>query len=498
MRQTPGRHDATSPRGRRWWLLLGVMASWRLGAQWRPDERVLLSDFSYVDAVAASPWLVFAATRHGLLIYDRVTRTWKPPVTTLDGYPTSRVRVAIADPAGNAVWLGLGSTGEYVRYDVDARFWTTGTPPPPADAQVQVMTVEAALARAPAADALRALILTDPRLRSYQFTAAAGTPDRAQLYFGTNGMGLVRVDPHTAEWEALPYGLLAPGVGAIAPGGAGEGIWAATSVRPGERPGLTWVASDLSATRSTEGGGAALGFTFLSARRLITARGALWVATEQGVLRVDPATLRGRRFDLDRVTSLAPAPDGVWVGSTRGLSVITDDGRVVPVGARELVALSLLAVRDTLWVGTAAGVGRLPPGTDAVTEPPELADRPSLRVPILALTRTRGGDTIVLATERELAWRNPTRGAGGAWSLLPLPPALGVPTVLAPDPDGGVWIGGTQGLARVDLGRSLIRTLTVPVDLPAAVRDILADDDYLWAATDRGLVRFDRRAARIR
>jgi ligand-binding sensor domain-containing protein len=348
------------------------------------------------------------------------------------------------------------------------------------------MTVESALRRAPAADALRALILTDPRLRSYQFTAAAGTPDRPELYFGTNGMGLVRVDPETAEWEALPYGLLAPGVGAIAP--TRDGVWAATNARPGERRGITWVAADLSATRQAEGGGAALGFTFLSARQILAARGALWVATEQGVLRVDPATLHGRRFDLGRVTSLAPAPDGVWVGSTRGLSVITDDGRIEPVGARELVALSLLAVGDTLWVGTVGGVGWLPPGAGAVTEPPDLAERPSLRVPILALARAR--DAIVLATDRELAWR----GATAAWSVVPVPLALGVPTVLAADPDGGVWIGGTLGLGHADLGRASVRTLTVPVDLPAAVRDIVADQDYLWTATDSGLVRFDRRA----
>jgi ligand-binding sensor domain-containing protein len=396
------------------------------------------------------------------------------------------VRVAVADQVGNAVWLGLGALDGYVRYDVDARLWTRGPPPPP-EAQAQVMTVEAALSRAPAADALRALILTDPRLRSYQFTAAAGTRDRPELYFGTNGMGLVRVDPQTAEWEALSYGLLAPGVGAIAP--TRDGVWAATNARPGERRGLTWVATNLSATRQTEGGGAALGFTFLSARRMLATRGALWVATEQGVLRVDPATLHGRRFDLGRVTSLAPAPDGVWVGSTLGLSVITDDGRVEPVGARELAALSLITARDTLWVGTAAGVAWLPPGASAVTDPPELAERPSLRVPILALARAR--DTIVLATDRELAWR----GATGAWSFLPLPLALGVPTVLAADPDGGVWIGGTRGLGHADLGRASVRTLTVPVDLPAVVRDVLADQDYLWTATDSGLVRLDRRTA---
>jgi len=89
--------------------------------------------------------------------------------------------------------------------------------------------------------------------------------------------------------------------------------------------------------------------------------------------------------------------------------------------------------------------------------------------------------------------------------IRPLPPrsssqpAARVPqnrsATLAADPDGGVWVGGTQGLAHADLGRAHVRTLTVPVDLPAAVRDLLADGDYLWAATDSGLVRFDRRAA---
>ena len=456
-------------------------------AQWRPEERVIVSDFSYVDAVAASPWLVFAATRHGMLIYDRVTRTWKAPVTTLDGYPTARVRVAVAEQAGNAVWLGVGGPDGYVRYDVDARMWTRGSAPPP-ELQTRMLSVEAALARAPAADAIRALILTDPRLRSYQFTAAAGTPDQTDLYFGTNGMGLVRVDPQTGEWEALPYGLGAPGVGAIAPGQGG--IWAATNSRPGggERRGLTWVAEDLSATRPAEGGGAALGFTFLSPRRMLVTAGALWLATEQGVLRIDPGggSMRSRVLDVPQATSLASSPDGVWVGTTRGLVVVTRDGGIVRVST-DFPVLSLVAARETVWAGTNAGIVMVPPGTgDAVGVA-------ALTQPIYAMARA--GDTIVAATDRSLVWRDPTTGT---WTDLPLSLALGRPTTLAADPDGGVWIGGTQGLARADLARAFVRALTVPVDIPAAARDLIADQDYLWVATDSGLVRFDRRAARAR
>ena len=442
-----------------------------------PDNRVVVSDFSYVTAVAASSWLVFAATPHGLIIYDRATRRFRPPVTALDGYPAGRVRRAIADPSGNAVWLDLG--GNYARYDVDGRAWTGGLLP--SGLSDRMLTVEAALAGAPMADAMRAAILTDTRLRMHQFTAAASTPDRPDVFFGTNGLGVVRVDKLTGEWEVLDYGLIAAGVGAVA--SAGNGIWAAANSRPGERRGLTWVASDLSRTRSSEGGGAALGFSFFQARRLVSAGNQLWLATEQGVLRIDTATLQSRLFDVPDATALAPADSGFWIGTTRGLVWITPDDRVSPVGTRVAVT-SLLMHRDVLWVGTTAGLGQVLPGSDAVTIPPELADEPSARVTVYALGRLQ--DTIVIATDRELRWRNPTTRA---WGSLPLPLNIGVPTALVSDSSGGLWVGGTQGLAQIDIARALVHVHTAPLAIPAAVRDLAADRDYLWAATDSGLVR---------
>ena len=443
-----------------------------------PDNRVVLTDFSYITAVAASPWLVFAATPHGLIIYDRATRRFRPPVTVLEGYPAGRVRRAIVDPSGNAVWLDLG--GNYTRYDVDGRAWSGGFLP--SGLSDRMLTVEAALANAPLADAMRAAILTDARLRVHQFTAAATTPDRPDIFFGTNGLGLVRVDKQTGEWEVLGYGLVAPGVGAVAPGEGG--IWAAATARPGERRGLTWVASDLSRTRSTEGGGAALGFSFLQARRLVLAGNQLWLATEQGVLRIDTETFHSRLFDLPQATSLAPADSGVWVGTLRGLVWITADDRISPVGTAGLAVTSLLVQGDVLWVGTTAGLGQILPGSDAVTAPPELADQPSARVTVYALGHLQ--DTLVIATDRELRWRNPTTRA---WGSLPLPLTIGVPTALAADSAGGLWIGGTQGVAQVDLAHAFVHVHTVPLEIPAAVRDLAADRDYLWIATDSGLVR---------
>lgn len=467
----------------------------RQSVRWRPEERSMITDFSYVRALAASPDWLFAATTHGLVIYDRRRRAWLPPVTVLDGYPQQPVRGAIAEPGGNAVYLALDLG--YARYDLITRQWdrVAGAPPPPPGA---ALSVESALNEAPAAQAFRALLLTDARLRPHHFTAAARTPDQPDLYLGTDGMGVLRVDPMTGQSEPLTYGLLSPGAGAIAAGPGG--VWVATDARPGrDRSGFTWVSEDLSATTTSEGGGAALGFTFLQGRRLVARGSTLWLATERGLYAVDNGSYRSREYDVGRglpsedVTSVAPAPDGVWVGTSRGLAVVGGDGKATTLGSRGVVVLSLLAVGESLWVGTTTGLALLAPGApDLVAAPAP----PSLRVPIYAIGRV--GTTLVAMTSDRLAWHDPTpdtRNPTPDWHLTLLPPALGRPTAIAAD-SGGVWLGGTTGLAWVDARTGAARVLTMPWDVPAAVRDVVVDRSMLWVATDSGLVRFDRDAAR--
>jgi ligand-binding sensor domain-containing protein len=531
----------------RWVGLLAVAATFplsdlptfRQSRLWRPEDRVLVSDFSYVQAIAASPWLVYAATRHGLAVYDRRARRWQLPVTALDGYPTTRIRAALADVVDDAVWLGTddgwyrydpaiqrwehgfvaGGVGSFIldRNDPASGIFVLGSsgwgflprgglvpepgrslPPPPQ--RVQPLDPRAALAQTPMADAMRALILTDSRLRTYQFTAAARTPDQNDLFLGTSGMGVVRVDAATGQWENLSYGLLTARVDAVAVGP--DGVWAIGSARAGERRGLTWVTDDAAATTSDEGA-LGPGFAYLAARRLVVAGKALWLATDGGVLRIDPASGRSRRFDLgsglpsEDVLSLTPAPDGVWVGTARGLAVITADDRVVRIGTFDQAVPALLAVRESLWVGSVAGLAVLAPGEREPVVPPELAAQPALRAPIVALGRV--GDTLVAVTADQLGWRDP---ATHTWTLVRGRADLGRVNALVADPraagqggGNGVWLGGSSLLAFWDLAHGTFRTLQIPGDLPAPVRDVAVSDRYLWVATDSGLVRLERRAA---
>lgn len=492
-------------------------------SQWRPEDRVVISDFSQVAAVAASPFTMFAATRRGLLVYDRTARRWQWPVTALDGYPTAPARVALADATDDAVWLGT-ATG-WARYDARIRHWQSGPVPggvrdlaldprdpasgiyllggsgwtflprgallpfgnrPLPAGAVRPLDPRAALAQAPQADALRALILTDPALRTYQFTAAARTQDQAELFFGTNGLGVVRVDGFAARWDVLSYGL--PGTGAAALAPAPDGVWVGSIPRAGERAALAWVAADASTTRWVEGSGTG-GLGFREARHLLARAGRLWIVTERGVARLDPATERVDLIPVDQATVLAPAPDGVWVGTQRGLVLVTDGGQVVSFGAPgDLGVLSLLAANDSVWVGSTAGLLLLAPGMNAARPPADVSAAPVLRNPIFALTRVR--DTLVAATTDQLAWRDPA----GTWTVLRPTADVGPITAVTPDARG-VWVGGERGLAYWSIAARTFRALRVPADLPAGVRDMLVAPPYLWVATDSGVVRLRREAA---
>ena len=114
-----------------------------------------------------------------------------------------------------------------------------------------------------------------------------------------------------------------------------------------------------------------------------------------------------------------------------------------------------------------------------------------MRAPILALATV--GDVLVVVTVDQFAWRDP---ATSRWTLLHARTDLGTITALAGDPEaGGVWIAGTTGVAFWELPRGTFHVLRAPDDVPAAVHDVAVDADFVWVATDSGLVRFTRSAA---
>ena len=495
---------------------------------WRAEERAVISDFSEVVALAATDRLVFVATRNGLGLYDRQFRRWEVPITFVDGYPRESVRAALADPTDESVLLataqGLIRYRPLLRqfesvvipggvramfYDRDDPFrgiyvltgagWellpggsfipmpATGLPPP--GRRVGQLTLDEFFARQPVADAMRGVVLTDERFRTFRYTSAVAVPLAEEYYLGTDGLGVIRLDAPIAQFERLPFGLLAPGVGALlaVPGG----VWAGTDHRS-RRSGLAFVGEDLQRYAYREGP-RATGLGITGVRALLGREDEIWAATDRGVWRFAPdgdARRLGTAQGLpdEDTFALAQGPSGVWVGTAFGLAFVTNDGVVRRLGRGVPVpVLALSAARDTVWVGTTDGLGRATPD-QGIFLPPDVAAVPDLKTAIVAIAQV--ADTVVVSSIDRIIWRAP----GEEWRVERLvSPDLGPVFALAPDA-GGVWIGGQRGIAFFRFAIRDYRFYRVPGDVPGPVRDLVVNGEYLWVATEAGLVRFARAA----
>lgn len=498
-----------------------------LGHLWRPDERVVLADYSRVRALAATPFHLYIATTGGLAHWDRTARRFDPPSSPLDGYPTAQVRAALSAPDGS---LWLATDQGWARYEPTLRRWDGGVIPggvrtlamdprdpqtgiylrssrewlylpsgssiplpglaPPPDAQ-RPLSVDEAMQAEPAVDAMQSLLLSDETLRRYQLTAAARTPDRNELFLGTDGGGALVIDLEMLRAERLVFGLPGSSVAALAPG-PGR-VWALLDQRGGfARRGLAMVSEELQSMRWYEGRG---GLPFARGRAVAAYGRYLWAATDGGLLRLDPETgdvrMLGEADGLpgDDVRALAAGPLGLVVGTRRGLAVVTEaerEARALGTTAGDAV-LALLARGDTVWVGLERGLGFVSSDGSEVLVPPGARDLPRLRAPVRALAAI--GDTVVAATERDLFWRDP---ATSAWQPARLVP-LGSVVDLASD-DRGLWVIGVDDVAHGSLGGEWWSRLAAPSDLPGRPTSVVASERWVWVGTERGLVRFDRAA----
>lgn len=499
---------------------------------WRPEERVLISDMSVVEAVAADENMLYVVSPTGIGVYDVRFRQWRPPVTVLDGYLPAPVFSALVDPTDQSLWLGTAAG--LVNYSPRMRWFETiavtggasqlmmdsddpfggvyfsnrtgwyflprggiipqpATSLPPVHQQHRPVTLTEMVDRYPEIATMRAATLLDQRMRTHRYTAAAFVRVSEEVYLGTNGLGVVRYDVGIASFEYLAFGLLAVGASSVTV--VPEGVWVGSDGRLG-RTGFTLVSNDLQRFEFEEGSNVS-GFGSAAVRHMVVRDHELWAATDGGLFVTQPGgnshritTAQG--LPSERVLSLAVGTDGVWVGTQRGLGFVDSTGQATRVGARLFDAVrTLTVVGDTVWVGTRAGLGMTWSGSDRVVIPPSVAAVPELRGEVVALAHN--DQVLVTALRDRIVWQQLDAPFG--WTVERRLPELGELTSLAADRDG-VWVGGTRGFAHYHPESRAFLAFNAPGDVPGVVRDLAVDDRYLWVATTGGLVRFEKRAVR--
>ena len=521
------------------------------GGSLRQEDRVVLSTFNEVTGVAVSRRYVFSVTSGGLAIYDRTFNAWRPPLSLGDDLPRGRPSAVAADPASDGVWIGGVGTvtyyqaatdfatrstvpgvvdviafdrrdlsgGAYVRASGQwSRVTTTGFVSPidggqlPPARELEVApTLREVVSEFPALESFGGLLTRDAQLRSWPISAAAKSPDRAsELWVGTLGNGLFRVDPSFNRSEQLPFGLLDPGAGALAL--AADGVWAASlGDAVSGRGGLTFASDDLQSWRWLEGG-QQISLAGTRVFRMDVRGDRAWVATERGLVRFDTRATSGAAASAgdvlawsatnglpsDVVLSVAARPAGAWAGTASGLVFVSDSasrrsarlGSVGPVLASGTAVRALLAAGDTLWVGTDLGLLLVPPGEGAAAvRPTALAAEPRLGQQVTALATS--DSEVVVATRAALLRFHRRTGR-----LLPSIDvgsfaSLGGLRALAMD-GGTIWAAGPSGVVVYSRASGASRFLAVPGDIPGEAFDVALGRDYAWVATREGLVRLRR------
>ena len=502
-------------------------AAQRATRDWRPEERVVLGDFSTITAVAAASDRVFVVSPRAVLVWRPDFRRWEGPFLPPDPRLLDQVSVALVDPLDNSLWLG-GAT-RWIHYEPDLDAWSSGLagdrvlsvafdldapgnglllqtrsgwlqvargggapmPASPPANPLRPESVSELVRRNPSMQALGSQYLLDGRLREARLTSAARSFDRLGWYVGTAGVGLLYFREGAGIPERLPFGIMGDNLGAVfsAPGG----VWTASLETASTPAALNFVASDLSDFRTILGP-PATGFRFSQVRRLLGVGTSIWAATERGLARIDPASGRAELLDEtrgmpdSRVYSIAARRGWIAAGTAHGVVRVADSAEVIRIAPSfSDAALAVAISADTTWVGTSTGLFFTVGRDGELLRPAALARSPQAREPVLALEWL--GETLVALTPDRVIHRRPA----GDWVFGPVMSSQ-IGRLRAIDGDGpGTWLAGERGIGFARLGFPVGRAFLVG-DLPADPRDIAADADFVWVATGAGLVRFAREA----
>lgn len=504
---------------------------------WRPEDRVLVTDFDELGGVAVDGRRVFAASPGGLEIYDAVGRRFELPSTEEDGYPAGERPSALAwDFTSQELWLGT-ETGRLYAFQPQFGTWDSrgfvmgpvvqirfgrsslmdplyvrvpdgwlaversggfSRPLPPGQAPPQEPGFgPGGMPEDPYFRAASGTLTLDRAMRRWPITGIARGERSGEFWISTEGGNLFHYSDFAGGSEQLLFGLVTRGAGAVLP--APDAVWFGGD---GRSPRRGVARSDAGLRRWEQWEDRLDGAPGGRVHDLARAHGALWAASEDG-LYVRPGEGSWRRL-MEReglpsadVRTLLPVPGGIWVGTRTGARFLGPDG--VAAGPTLLPASRVhgLARRaDTLWVAADAGLAIVAldaagapldpgPGGRLVMEAPGAAAQPSLRGRMVDVVAEPG--RLYAASEDALwileggGWTGPLRdaSAGAAGRLRRL--AL----------EGGqLWLAGDGGLARWDVDADLWTFHHAGGDLPPGpVWDVAPAGEDVWVAGPYGAFR---------
>ncbi len=507
-------------------------------SHWDADERVVVTSFQHVTALARAPDRLFAATDQGLVVRNEAFDRWELPITREDGYPSSRITALAWDRRDGTLWLAT-EDARLIQLDPSSRRFIDEIRlneritriVPSADDASELMVrrgnrwfsldpysrqmtnlntgvvdrVIAAdfelrerreLLSSPRFDAARTFLATRGSTR-YQITDVMPAMELGQFWVSSYGGFLFRYDSYTGQSTPVDYGLVGRGGGAVLVDETG--IWFAPD-EVIDRYSITWADSELAVWRAWEAesfGPPDRDIPSDPIHVLLREGDDVWAGGERGVYRFDGEAWHreaaGQIGIGQQVLSLVSGPEdlaGIWVGTDRGLFRLPGPGALVEapwLGARRIVALA--SHSGLLWVGTDRGLVVFEASAGLpIAQSSE--DEPRGRVWSLKASENR----LYVGVDRNVWWLEDNE-----WHRADDLGVLAAPASALDVRDGILWIGSDHGLiAWNTITGEQRRYSFVAGDLPTGERGergvtaiSATGPDAVWLTTPAGAVRLD-------
>lgn len=525
-------------------ILVTAAGSYAQTGGWRSDERILITDFGIVTALARSPSSVFAATTGGLIVFDESYQKIAPPITVEDGYPGRATTAMVFDYRDRSVWLA--AAGDLFQFDpfsrqfrdrinvgrpmsglvpatqtqsdlyvrIGAEWWAIDTfsrDRRRADPGAVRQAIDSRSDLREREEALRDPFFVDAAEQAIRTWRGEPAPlldvmpsrDAYVWWLASGGTALWRYDTIGQDAARSPVGPVGEGMAAVA--ASRDAVWFAPERHLEGRYGVASVTPDLQRWRVWRSDSVSVVPAHVN--DLVLVSGGAWAGGEDGLHWMGDGRSDWRK-ELDvglsylPVLSLAsasgPSGQAVWVGTARGLLRVRAAGGGIDLSAFPSDVIRAVAEAEgTVWVGTDRGVFFLPvPDSIGQTVAPGRPQGPvALRAPVGALVAS--GDTIYAGLDRDVWWKP---GSQASWARLEAAGRARSNVSALAIRDGVLWVGSAAELTVAEVRGGVVGRYSFGPDLPpgplgeTGISDIsIVSETEAWVAVPAGAIRLEVR-----
>ncbi len=466
-------------------LLPGSSSGQRLQGQ-----AVTYANFSYVYSVTSSISHVYFATTDGIIRFNKLENRWEDPLTGADGALNEiakRIRVSRFDER-----LYITTDISHYEYDILFDRWTPLFELPSIENDDRHVDAPQILLPEFNANYMGGGEFIDYQGRSFMISDIVDD-NTGDLWIGTWGHGPAKADERSGLTQLLPYGLLQNRVNVLLPDDSV--IWISGAVFNDFRTGLTAFNPEENSFYYVESG---VNFSFpsLDVNCLEADEDNLYVGTPAGLYQVSrdswitsgPIKRSNGLLD-DFVLSLCAMDEGLYIGTAGGLSLINQSSdsiyHIQPKTFFNQIIYDLERVDSTVWIASGEGAFRYSPATGRLQE----FQDPDLVLFSRVYEIERAGNKLWFSSDNGVVSLD--LSTGDSKSFKDISRRTDSRAIAANDRIAAYASDRGLTVQFLDRKKPFSRVFTTEDGLASDnIYTLLMDGPYLWIGTDRGLTRF--------